>query len=133
MTSRNLPVNYPDSVQFLYALGNEIKTAKLGLERIAQVLDALGRPQDRLRFVHVAGTNGKGSTCAMIESALRAAGGARDSSPRPTWPSPPSASGSMAGRFPPDASPPPSNACMPPWSNCWPMARSTCTPLTLKP
>ena len=67
-------MNYPDSVQFLYALGNEIKTAKLGLERIAQVLDALDRPQDRLRFVHVAGTNGKGSTCAMMESALRAAG-----------------------------------------------------------
>ena len=37
-------VNYPDSVQFLYALGNEIKTAKLGLERIRTVLDALGRP-----------------------------------------------------------------------------------------
>jgi dihydrofolate synthase/folylpolyglutamate synthase len=67
-------VNYPDSVQFLYALGNEIKTAKLGLERIARVLDALDRPQDRLRFVHVAGTNGKGSTCAMIASALQAAG-----------------------------------------------------------
>jgi len=67
-------VNYPDSVHFLYALGNEIKTAKLGLERISQVLDALGRPQDRTRFVHVAGTNGKGSTCAMIASALRTAG-----------------------------------------------------------
>jgi len=67
-------VNYPDSVQFLYSLGNEIKTAKLGLERIRAVLQALSRPQDRLRFVHVAGTNGKGSTCAMIESALRAAG-----------------------------------------------------------
>lgn len=67
-------MNYPDSVQFLYALGNEIKTAKLGLQRIAQVLDALERPQDRLRFVHVAGTNGKGSTCAMIASALHAAG-----------------------------------------------------------
>ena len=67
-------MNYPDSVHFLYALGNEIKTAKLGLERIAAVLDALGRPQDRLRFVHVAGTNGKGSTCAMIDSALRTAG-----------------------------------------------------------
>ena len=63
-------MNYPDSVHFLYALGNEIKTAKLGLERIGAVLDALGRPQDRCRFVHVAGTNGKGSTCAMIESAL---------------------------------------------------------------
>lgn len=67
-------MNYPDSVQFLYALGNEIKTAKLGLERIRAVLDELGRPQDRCRFVHVAGTNGKGSTCAMIEAALRAAG-----------------------------------------------------------
>jgi dihydrofolate synthase / folylpolyglutamate synthase len=67
-------VNYPDSVHFLYALGNEIKTAKLGLDRIRLVLDALGRPQDSCRFVHVAGTNGKGSVCAMIESALRAGG-----------------------------------------------------------
>jgi dihydrofolate synthase/folylpolyglutamate synthase len=67
-------VNYPDSVEFLYALGNEVKTAKLGLDRIRAVLDALGRPQDRCRIVHVAGTNGKGSTCAMIESALRSHG-----------------------------------------------------------
>jgi dihydrofolate synthase / folylpolyglutamate synthase len=67
-------VNYPDSVEFLYALGNEIKTAKLGLERIGAVLDALGRPQGRCRIVHVAGTNGKGSTCAMIEAAIRASG-----------------------------------------------------------
>jgi dihydrofolate synthase/folylpolyglutamate synthase len=67
-------VNYPDSVHFLYALGNEIKTAKLGLERIRTVLAALGNPQDRLMIVHVAGTNGKGSTCAMIESGFRAAG-----------------------------------------------------------
>jgi len=68
------PMNYPDSVHFLYALGNEIKTAKLGLERIGAVLDGMDRPQDRCRIVHVAGTNGKGSTCAMIESALRASG-----------------------------------------------------------
>jgi len=67
-------LNYPDSVHFLYALGNEIQTAKFGLERIRATLDALGRPQDRLRFIHVAGTNGKGSVCAMIESALRADG-----------------------------------------------------------
>jgi dihydrofolate synthase/folylpolyglutamate synthase len=67
-------VDYPDSVHFLYALGNELKTAKFGLERIRTVLEALGNPQDRCHFVHVAGTNGKGSTCAMIESALRAAG-----------------------------------------------------------
>jgi len=67
-------MTYPDSVRFLYALGNEIKTAKLGLERIRMVLAALGDPQDSFRSVHVAGTNGKGSTCAMIEAGLRTAG-----------------------------------------------------------
>jgi dihydrofolate synthase/folylpolyglutamate synthase len=67
-------MNYPDSVQFLYALGNEIKSAKLGLERISAVLEALGNPERAFRVVHVAGTNGKGSTCAMIEAGLRATG-----------------------------------------------------------
>jgi len=67
-------VNYPDSVHFLYALGNEIKTAKFGLERIRALLTALGNPQDHLSIVHVAGTNGKGSTCAMIEAGFRDAG-----------------------------------------------------------
>jgi len=67
-------VDYPDSVKFLYSLGNEIKTAKLGLERVRAVLCALGDPQRAFRSVHVAGTNGKGSTCAMIEAGLRAAG-----------------------------------------------------------
>ena len=74
-------MNYPDSVHFLYALGNEIKTARFGLDRIRAVLDALGRPQDKLRIVHVAGTNGKGSTCAMIESALRMAPGTEGAPP----------------------------------------------------
>jgi dihydrofolate synthase/folylpolyglutamate synthase len=67
-------MTYPDSVQFLYALGNEMKTAKLGLERMQAVLKALGNPERAYRVVHVAGTNGKGSTCAMIEAGLRAAG-----------------------------------------------------------
>ena len=68
-------MNYPDSVRFLYALGNELKTAKFGLDRIARLMRAMNFPNARPhRFVHVAGTNGKGSTCAMIESALRAAG-----------------------------------------------------------
>jgi len=66
-------VTYPDTVQFLYALGNEIKSAKLGLERITAVLAALGNPERSYRVVHVAGTNGKGSTCAMIDAGLRAA------------------------------------------------------------
>ena len=68
-------MSYPDSVRFLYQLGNELKSAKYDLTRIEIVLDALGNPQRRpARFVHVAGTNGKGSTCAMIESGLRASG-----------------------------------------------------------
>ena len=49
-------------------------TAKLGLERITALLQALGNPHRACRWVHVAGTNGKGSTCAMIEAGLRAAG-----------------------------------------------------------
>ena len=67
-------MTYPDSVRFLYSLGNEVKTAKYGLERITTLLAALGHPERLARIVHVAGTNGKGSTCAMIESGLRAAG-----------------------------------------------------------
>src|SRR4051794_9397669 len=48
---------------------------RLGLERIAAVLDRLGRPQDRLPPVfHVAGTNGKGSTVAFLRAALEASG-----------------------------------------------------------
>ncbi len=43
---------------------------RLGLERIEAMLELLGRPDRELKFVHVAGTNGKGSTCAMIEAAL---------------------------------------------------------------
>lgn len=38
------------------------------------LLDRLGNPQDRLKFIHIAGTNGKGSVCAMLSSALVAAG-----------------------------------------------------------
>lgn len=67
-------MTYPDSVRYLYSLGNEVKSAKFGLETITAVMEALGNPQRSLRFAHVAGTNGKGSTCAMIESGLRQAG-----------------------------------------------------------
>lgn len=67
-------MQYPDSVEFLYALGNEIKTVKFGLERIRALLRALGDPHLQFQVVHVAGTNGKGSTCAMIAAGLEAAG-----------------------------------------------------------
>lgn len=50
------------------------KGSRPGLERIRQLLKMLGDPQDSLRFVHVAGTNGKGSFCAMTASILSAAG-----------------------------------------------------------
>ncbi len=67
-------MNYPDSVRYLYSLGNEVKSAKFGLETTTALAEALGNPQRACRFVHVAGTNGKGSTSSMIESGLRAAG-----------------------------------------------------------
>jgi len=57
-------------------LGSSIYAGdRLGLERIAALLDRLGRPQDGLPpLLHVAGTNGKGSTCAFLRAALEAAG-----------------------------------------------------------
>ena len=47
---------------------------KLGLEHTYRLLESIGNPHDGLVFIHVAGTNGKGSTCAMISSMLRALG-----------------------------------------------------------
>jgi dihydrofolate synthase/folylpolyglutamate synthase len=67
-------MNYNEAVRFLYSLGNEVPAAKLGLDRMSALLEALGEPHRAGAFVHVAGTNGKGSTCALIESGLRAAG-----------------------------------------------------------
>lgn len=46
----------------------------LGLDRISKMLELLGNPQDRLNIIHVAGTNGKGSVCAILSSILTAAG-----------------------------------------------------------
>jgi len=47
---------------------------KLGLRRIKKLLDALGNPEKDFRAIHVAGTNGKGSVCAMTASILRECG-----------------------------------------------------------
>lgn len=49
-------------------------TMSLGLDRISELLNGLDDPQKRLCFVHVAGTNGKGSTCVCMASILQAAG-----------------------------------------------------------
>ena len=64
-------VNYSEAIQFLYGL--RLFGAKFGLENTFNLAALAGKPQDRLRFIHVAGTNGKGSTCAMLESIYRAA------------------------------------------------------------
>lgn len=47
---------------------------KRSLIRTRELLKMVGSPEKKLRFVHIAGTNGKGSTAAMIESILRASG-----------------------------------------------------------
>ncbi|MBR2789394.1 MAG: bifunctional folylpolyglutamate synthase/dihydrofolate synthase [Eggerthellaceae bacterium] len=49
-------------------------SSRYGLDRMRDLMGRLGNPQDGLRYVHVAGTNGKGSTCAFLDAALRAAG-----------------------------------------------------------
>ena len=49
-------------------------TTRLGLGRTRELLHAIGDPQKKLKFIHVAGSNGKGSTCAMLDAILRHAG-----------------------------------------------------------
>src|SRR5215207_4139122 len=65
-------MTYPDAIQFLYEL--RWFGTKLGLGNTIKLAALAGNPQEHLRFIHVAGTNGKGSTCAMLESIYRAAG-----------------------------------------------------------
>jgi len=57
-----------------FILSREFFGLKLGLENITEFLASIGSPQDKYLTIHVAGTNGKGSTSAMIESVLRAQG-----------------------------------------------------------
>jgi dihydrofolate synthase/folylpolyglutamate synthase len=64
-------MTYAEAIQFLYGL--RLFGAKFGLENTFKLTALAGDPQNRLRFIHVAGTNGKGSTCAMLESIYRAA------------------------------------------------------------
>lgn len=57
-----------------FILSREFFGLKLGLNNITEFLESIGNPQHRFRTVHVAGTNGKGSTSAMLESILRTSG-----------------------------------------------------------
>ena len=63
---------YSDAIEYLYSL--RWFGAKFGLANTFKLAALAGNPQNQLRFIHVAGTNGKGSTCAMLESIYRAAG-----------------------------------------------------------
>lgn len=65
-------MNYKDSVKYIHSL---LKFGmNLGLQRISALLNELGNPQEKLEFVHVAGTNGKGTTSTMLSSILCAVG-----------------------------------------------------------
>jgi dihydrofolate synthase/folylpolyglutamate synthase len=63
---------YSAAIHWLFETQN--RGVKLGLDNVRRLLAALGEPQSELRFIHVAGTNGKGSVCAMIDSICRSAG-----------------------------------------------------------
>ena len=65
-------MNCRDALAWLY--GTQTFGIKLGLDNTRRLLAAAGDPHERLKFLHVAGTNGKGSTCAMMDSILRVAG-----------------------------------------------------------
>ena len=67
-------MNYAQSVEYLLGLGHETIAIKLGLESIRLLLHELCHPHQTLRTVHIAGTNGKGSTSAMIAEMARADG-----------------------------------------------------------
>ncbi len=63
---------YSDTLDYLYALKN--RGSKYGIDRMRLLVEALGHPQKKFPLIHVAGTNGKGSVCAMLEAMYRASG-----------------------------------------------------------
>ncbi len=65
-------MNYTEALEYIHGISWTF--CKPGLERIGELCDRLGNPERKLKFVHVAGTNGKGSFCSMLESVLRNAG-----------------------------------------------------------
>ena len=66
-------MNFQSSLEYLLNLGNEVTAMKLGLENITKLLAALGNPQNNFTKIQVAGTNGKGSTCAFLDAICVAA------------------------------------------------------------
>jgi len=66
-------MNYLESLAYLYNLGNEITAMKLGLTSTEKLLAALGNPEKNFLKIQIAGTNGKGSTCAFLDAICRSA------------------------------------------------------------
>ena len=67
-----ISLNYEQAVGYIHSL--LVFGIKPGLERISVLLDRLGNPQNKIKFIHVAGTNGKGSTSTMLSNALISSG-----------------------------------------------------------
>jgi len=67
-------MKYSEALTYLYSLGNEVLTAKLGLHNIDTLLTFLGEPHKKFESILIAGTNGKGSVAAFCDSILRASG-----------------------------------------------------------
>lgn len=65
-------MNYEEALEYIHSINWEF--CKPGLERIEKLCQGLDNPQNSLKFIHVAGTNGKGSFCAMLSSVLTEAG-----------------------------------------------------------
>ena len=65
-------MSYESTLAYIH--GVQWRGQKPGLDRIRTLLNHLGHPEERLKFVHIGGTNGKGSTAALMESVLRKAG-----------------------------------------------------------
>lgn len=66
-------MNFHESLEYLYNLGNEVLAMKLGLASTERLLAALGNPERNFLKIQIAGTNGKGSTCAFLDSICRSA------------------------------------------------------------
>jgi len=65
-------MDYESVLEYIH--GSSRVGARTGFTRIRRVLELLGNPENKVKFVHIAGSNGKGSTASMTESVLRAAG-----------------------------------------------------------
>lgn len=71
-TAEQGSMTYQEALDYLS--GTQMAGGRLGLDRVRALLSRLEHPEQKLRFVHVAGTNGKGSTAALLDSCLRQAG-----------------------------------------------------------